>query len=96
MSVLVAGQIDRPDTLPVLFQRQGPHAGPAVAPAVEVDRYLLRRGRPEPEPGAGGVIFRPQRAAVACLPCKGAALEQRFPLCGRFHFVPFPSHIKSI
>ena len=37
MSVLVAGQIDRPDALPVLFQRQGPHAGPAVAPAVEVD-----------------------------------------------------------
>ena len=21
---------------------------------------------------------------------------RRFPLCGRFHFVPFPSHIKSI
>ena len=84
-AVLVAGQVDAPHALRPALQRQGAHAGAAVAFAVEVHRHTLGRGGPQVQPCAGGRILRPQRAGIGGLAGKGVALEQRFQfsrVCG--------------
>ena len=85
MSVLVAGQVDRPHALFLLFQGERPDAHPAVAPAVEVDRDLLRRGCPKPEVGPGGGVLRPKGAVVSGLLREGFTLKQRLPFRRGFH-----------
>ena len=91
-AVLIAGEVDRPEPLPPLFQREGADADPAVAPAVEVDIHLPGRGCPQPQAGAGRGVFHPQRAGIGVLLRKSVTLKQRFPIrrCSGVHGCSFP------
>lgn len=65
-AVLVAGEVDRPEPLPPLFQREGARCRPRRRPAVEVDIHLPGRGCPQPQAGARPGCIPPPAGRYRC------------------------------